>query len=215
MLYNFEDTSVYHFSNKGLLIPGCELTIAGTDGKITVSGNMNTRINEAVQLAKREGLINECNTSIYTSISDEDTDIAVQVLTKLFAETCNKIKLITLQLYNGNVLIAGEVFPGYDKGAIINFIKSLKNVYSVTGNLNVTNNKTVDCCVMQICKALQDTGTINMNQVTVTAEKDNVILEGSVHSMAEKEEATLIALATGKGRKVDNRLQTETSELIF
>jgi osmotically-inducible protein OsmY len=138
-----------------------------------------------------------------------DSDIASAAANALkwhFSLESSDIQPVVKQ---GWITLSGHVSYGYQKiiaeGAVRHLlgVKGVFNVIEVRPEVQATDVK------QKIQSAFQRQATLDAKDIKVNVEDSAVVLQGTVHSWREKDDATIAAWAAPGVTKVENKLQVQ------
>jgi osmotically-inducible protein OsmY len=183
------------------------------NGVVTLTGTVSTYMEKlaAEEAAKRvhgvRAVANDIEVVISGAGRRTDTEIAESALNAVKARSAplDSIKVI---VKNGWVTLEGEVDYYFQKQEAERAIAPLAGVKGVTNNIRVrprpVNQEEIK---KQIEEALVRSARLDAQNITVRIEGSKAILEGSVRSWAEREEAENAAWAVPGILEVENNLR--------
>ena len=115
---------------------------------------------------------------------------------------------VKVQVQNGLVTLSGEVDWWYQKNAAENAVRHLMGVVSVSNGITIKpESKPLDVDVKDnIESAFQRNAVLDARRITVETRGGKVILRGSVHSWAEREQVQWAAWAAPGVSEVESHI---------
>lgn len=198
-------------------VNGREVGVSARDGVVTLTGYVETYLQswEAEKATKRlhgvKGVANDIRVKPSGLPGRTDTDIAEAALRALdwnSAVPNDKIKVV---VRDGFLTLEGEVDAYYQKASAETSVRSLTGVMGVNNSITI---KPPQVDVSTIKRKIEDTfrrnALLDANRIQVTATGHDVTLRGTVHSYAEREEASSATWATPGVTHVFNELTIAT-----
>jgi osmotically-inducible protein OsmY len=118
-------------------------------------------------------------------------------------------KDIKVVVEKGWVTLSGETEWEYQRTSAKNSVSHLLGVCGITNNITLKQKAQPSDVQTRIEKALVRSAEREGRKITVSVKGDRVVLDGSVHSMHEKDDARLAAWMAPGVRFVDNNLILE------
>ena len=144
-----------------------------------------------------------------------DTEIAESVINVLKWHTAIQEEDIDIKVEGGFVTLEGEVDWEYQRAGAINAAAHLNGVRGINNFITVRPVVASGNVENNIRAALERNASTDANRITVEVSEHNVILKGTVRSLAEKEDAKNAAWAAAGVTSVDDRLEVEVKEEEF
>ncbi|WP_242084911.1 BON domain-containing protein [Aestuariivivens sediminis] len=141
--------------------------------------------------------------------SKSDTDIAKNVVNTLKWDTSVPDDKISIKVENGQVYLSGTVDWSFQKEAARKAIQNINGVRGITNNLKLGQQIQPDDIKDRITKAFERSAVIDANNINVKIKGKTVELTGTVHSIAEKEEARKAAFWAPGVTHVENKLKVK------
>jgi osmotically-inducible protein OsmY len=182
------------------------------DGIVTLTGTVDsyTKRWAAEDAAHRirgvKAVANDIDVRLSSAGERTDKDIAAAAVRALEWDAFVPIDRLDVTVSNGWVTIKGEVDWQFQKQDIERVVRRLQGVKGVSNLVTLKTKPTPAELKKKIEDALVRTAKSDAARITVTVDGGKVILNGTVRSWAEREEAERQAWAAPGVTAVDNRI---------
>ncbi len=195
-----------------------EIGVAVKNGIVTLSGHVDSYAKklQAEKVAKKiEGVravAEEIGVGISPSFKRTDTDIAEAVLNAIKWHSGIPENKLKVKVEDGVVYLEGEVEWAYQRNNAKSVIEHLVGVRSVINSIILKPKLTAGDVTHKINAAFQRSAMVDAAKISATVIGQRVILNGTVRSVTEKDDAEEAAWNAPGVVIVENRLKVETPQ---
>lgn len=188
-----------------------EIAVTVKDGIVTLTGWVDSymKVVHAEQAAHRVlgvwAVANDLELRLPAS-GPTDADLAAAAVHALEWDAGVNIDDLDVTVSNGWITLKGRVAGAYQRQDAEHLVQRLVGVRGVTNLLTVTPAPMPADVKTRIEEALVRSAHIDADRITVRVDGSTVILEGTVRSLPEKQEAERTAWAAPGVTSVENRL---------
>jgi osmotically-inducible protein OsmY len=162
---------------------------------------------DAKRVAGVAGVANDIEVRLPSSDVRPDPEIARDVVTELRVQlplSANKIKAV---VKGGWVTLEGEVEWHYQRERAERAVRHVKGVLGVSDLINLKPSVSPADIKRKIEEAFKRNAEIDANRIQVKSSDGEVVLEGTVRSWAERQEAERVAWAAPGVKKVEDHIR--------
>jgi osmotically-inducible protein OsmY len=185
------------------------------DGIVTLTGTVDTYAKKiAAEKAVKgvygvKAVAEDIEVRYSTSKGKTDTDIAKAAVDALKWNSSVPADSIKMKVEDAWIYLTGEVKWSYQKNAAKRAVENLLGVKGVINNISLKQTVKPFEIKNRITKAFERSAELEAKNIKVEVDGHTVKLSGTVHSLAEKEEARKAAFFAPGVTKVENNLRVE------
>lgn len=192
-----------------------EIGAAVRDGVVTLTGFVDNYAKKwsaergAHRVRGVRAVANDIEVQLPTSAQRTDSDIATAASRALEWDAFVPIEDLDVTVANGWVVIRGTVEWEYQRRAAERSVRRLAGVRGVTNGIMVRPRPvpSPDDLMQRIQRALVRSVEIDAEHITVDVSGDRIVLDGTVRSWLEREEAERVAWSSPGASVVENRIK--------
>lgn len=188
------------------------IAVSVSDGAVTLTGQVGSYLEkwEADRIAKRvygvTGVANDLQIDI-NGTSTKDTDLLQRVLQALEWNLEVPSGVVKPTVSNGWVTLSGNVTWNFQREAAESCVRSLSGVIGVTDEITLEIQPTPKDVSKRITDALSRNAQLDARRISVKTDGNTAVLDGSVSSWAERDEAETAAWSAPGVNVVRNNLE--------
>ena len=189
-----------------------DIGVSMDEGVATLRGNVPSYSEKlaAERVALRvygvKGVANDLQVRLTNAFERTDTDIAQAAVSALDWSTIVPHGKVAVAVTNGLVTLKGTLEWQYQKDAAWRAVRDLRGVRGVVNSIVVKPRVTTADVRDKIEAAFKRSAEIDARRINVNAADGKVVLSGTVHSWAERQEAERAAWAAPGVTLVEDRL---------
>jgi osmotically-inducible protein OsmY len=188
------------------------IAVSVTDGAVTLTGQVGSYLEkwEAERIAKRvygvTGVANDLSID-YNGTSTKDSDLLQRVLRALEWNLEVPSGAVQPTVSNGWVTLSGHVTWNYQREAAESCVRILSGVIGVTDEITLEIQPTPKDVSQRITDALNRNAQLDARRIRVKTDGSTAVLDGSVSSWAERDEAETAAWSAPGVNVVKNNIE--------
>ena len=188
------------------------IAVSVTDGAVTLTGQVGSYLEkwEANRIAKRvygvTGVANDLEID-YSGASTQDTDLLQRALQALEWNLEVPSGAVKPTVSNGWVTLTGNVAWNFQREAAESSVRNLSGVIGVTDEIALKIQPTPKDVSKRISDALSRNAQLDARRISVKTDGSTAVLDGSVSSWAERDEAETAAWSAPGVNVVRNNLE--------
>lgn len=192
-----------------------QIGVAVENGVVTLSGVVNSYSTKiaAEKAAKKvygvKAVAEDIEVKYGDSFKKTDKEIAKAAVNALEWNMSVPDDKIMVKVEDGWVYLSGEVQWDYQRNAAKKAVENLLGVRYVSNNITLKQKVEPTDIKNKIKNAFERIADLNAKKVSVEVDGHTVTLRGTVHSLAEKEEARKTAYASPGVYNVINKINVE------
>ncbi len=169
--------------------------VAASGGVVTLTGQVQSYADRfsAERVVKRilgvKGLANDLEVRLPVDATRTDTDLATAAVRALEWDVQVPHERIKLRVAKGWITLEGEVEWQFQREAAVRAVRHLLGVRGVTNLVTLVAKPTPGDLKVRIESALRRNAELEARQIRVETRGGTVVLDGAVHSWAERDEA--------------------------
>jgi osmotically-inducible protein OsmY len=188
------------------------IAVSASDGAVTLTGQVGSYFEkwEAERIAKRvfgvSGVANDLQVD-YAGTTTKDTELLQTVLQALRWNLAVPSGAVQPSVSDGWVKLSGKVKWNFQREAAESSVRYLLGVKGLTDEITLEIQPTPKDVNKRISDALTRNAQLDARRIAVTTEGSTAVLDGSVSSWAERDEAETAAWSAPGVSKVKNNLE--------
>jgi osmotically-inducible protein OsmY len=193
---------------KGILIK-VENGVVSLQGTVPHFSDRWTAEQVTKRVAGVRAIANDIEVKIPNSGERSDSEIAAAAVNALkwhFALESSDIQAVVKQ---GWITLSGHVSYGYQRTVAESAVRYLLGVKGVINDIEVRPEVKAKDVKQKIQSAFQRQASLDAKDIKVNVDESAVVLQGTVHSWREKDDAAIAAWAAPGVSKVENKIQVQ------
>ena len=189
-----------------------EIGVAVKDGIVTLTGWVDSYIKKwsaeeaALRVRGVKAVANDIEVKLPSSSERTDADIAAEAVRALELDALIPIENVKVTVSRGWITLDGTVEWQYQKEEAARVVRRLTGVRGVSNLIQVKPQASPSELKKKIEDALVRNAKLDAENIKVETEGSKVILSGTVHSWAEREQAAWAAWSAPGVSAVENRI---------
>ena len=193
-------------------VDASQIAVSVTGGAVSLSGNVPSYLQkwDAERIAKQiygvTGVANDLTVD-YIGGDTRDPDLLQRVLQSLNWNLEVPLGSVKPTVTDGWVTLTGTVTWNFQRAAAESSVRGLSGVKGVTDEIALQSQPAPNDVDKRITEALSRNAQIDARRITVTTDGSTAVLDGTVSSWAERDEAETAAWSAPGVNNVENNLQ--------
>ncbi|HEV7620159.1 MAG TPA: BON domain-containing protein [Flavisolibacter sp.] len=193
-------------------IPGAQVGVTTKNGIVTLTGvvdNSSKKILSEKAAQRVPGVLAVAQEmEVNAAISKENSDSALALLIAVTLKENEQLHLCKIQIIveNGWVTLSGEVDTYLQSKTARNTVEFMGGVKGISNNITINAKTEKPKGKEAVVSDLDSNRFIDDSMIIVDGEFDNIVLNGTVDSYAQKEQAGMLALSSNGVSNVENNL---------
>lgn len=199
--------------------PGLDASAIGVtahEGVVTLTGFVNSYADKlaAERAVKRlrgiRAVANDIVVRLLVARTDEDIALDAARALSLRQSLGDAVQAV---VHRGHLTLTGSVTWLYQKYAAEDLVRHIKGVLAVHNHLTVTAQAAERDIKRRITRALHQIADVDIRHIQVTAQRNLVILSGTVTTWSQRDAAELAAIQAPGVTQVDNHITVSPAPL--
>jgi osmotically-inducible protein OsmY len=188
------------------------IAVSASDGAVTLTGQVGSYLEkwEAEGIAKRvygvTGVANDLQVD-YNGTSTRDTDLLKRAVQALQWNLEVPSGAVQPSVSDGWVTLSGKVTWNFQRKAAESAVRNLSGVKGLTNEITLETQPAPKDVSKRIADALSRNAQLDARRINVTTDGNTAVLDGSVNSWAERDEAETAAWSAPGVNTVRNNLE--------
>jgi len=201
-------------------VNAANIGVSVRNGIVTLSGIVDTYAvkvaaeKAATKVLGVKALAEDIQVGQSPGVMKTDTEIAEAVFNELKWHGAIPDDRINIKVEDGVVSLKGTVEWQYQRNTVQKTIEGLVGVRKINNYISVKPITTPIEIKQKISAALQRSATVDAGNINIEVNGGEVVLKGTVRSMAEKEDAENAAWSAPGIYSIENKIEIAAQELI-